>query len=108
MNEHIARLWSFARYTLRLTSAEFGELTPREFQMLADQHEAEALRADRRAALVCMVLANCHRNPDKKPEAFTVADFMPRDPDAPVREQTWEHQKSIFGAIAAAVKQGAN
>lgn len=29
------------------------------------------------AALICSVLANCNRDPDKRPEPWQPADFMP-------------------------------
>lgn len=105
MNEALLRYWSFARQTLRLSEAEFWALTPAEFQLLADDWRSNERAADYRAALVCMVLANCHRNPEKRPEPFTVADFMPGPVEsAPVGEQSWETQKAIFAAFAEAAK----
>lgn len=38
------------------------------------------------AALVCSVLANINRNERKRPQPFTIADFMP-DPDAQTDEE---------------------
>ena len=52
-----------------------------------------------------MVLANCNRNPEKKPEPFTVRDFMPTRGEAVPVEQSWETQKAIFGAFAEAAKR---
>ena len=34
-------------------------------------------RADVRSGLICSVIANVNRDPEKRPEAFSVYDFMP-------------------------------
>lgn len=104
MNDDLARYWSFARQNLRLTDAEFWRLTPREFNALADRWTDDQKSQDRRAATICMVIANCNRDPKHKPQPFEVSDFMPQyGRQAPV-EQSWETQKAIFAAIAASHK----
>lgn len=59
---------------------------------MIDRYNADVERQDLRAALVCAVLANIHR--DSKSRVFTPADFMPsysqRDPSqkaAPEKEE---------------------
>lgn len=105
MNDELFNLWSFGRYALRLTDAEFGALSPRELQALIDRHDEERFREDWRAALICSVLANISRDSSKRPEPFKISDFMPGKPSEPV-EQEWETQKAIFGAFSEAAKQG--
>lgn len=104
MNEDVTRYWAFARQKIGLSDAEFWRLTPREFKALADGWDEDQSAEDRRAATVCMVIANCNRDPAKKPDPFTVDDFMPHGTPKPKREQTWEEQVAIFGAIASAQK----
>lgn len=36
-------------------------------------------RNDARFALLCSVVANCHRDPKTKRQAYRVEDFMPRE-----------------------------
>jgi hypothetical protein len=69
-------LWASGRYDLGLSDAQFWELTLREHIALMGRRRAAETEQDRRAALVAAVIANCHRNPDKRPEPFTEADFM--------------------------------
>jgi hypothetical protein len=71
-------VWSFARHDLGLSDAEFWDLTPRQFGAIAERHSAAYERDLARSALICATLANIHRDPDKKPEPFLPADFMPR------------------------------
>lgn len=109
MNDDVVRYWSFARQNLRLTDAEFWRLTPREFRALADAWDDGEQAKDRRAATVCMVIANVNRDADKKPEPFQISDFMPsRGPAAPVKEQSWEMQKGLFLGLIEAAKQTKN
>ena len=42
------------------------------------QHHKEQERLDRRSALICFVLAEINRDKKKKPQPFTVDDFMPK------------------------------
>lgn len=109
MHDGIAELWSFARQNLRLSDAEFWDYTPREIKWLIDRADDTARDTahadDRRAATICMVLANINRDPERRPSPFTIEDFMPIRGDEPVKEQSWETQKAIFGAIAAVAKK---
>jgi Phage tail assembly chaperone protein, TAC len=65
-------------YDLRLTPAEFWDLTPREFNALWDRHIAAEERHDRRIALICTLYANAHRDEKKRSTAFEITDFMPK------------------------------
>ena len=69
---------------------EFLASSPREldsFTERLDQRRKDSLLG---SALVCSVLANVNRDPEKKPEPFLPADFLPwvkqdkayEDPDA--------------------------
>ena len=82
------RLWSYGIHDLRLTDGQFWSLTPRQFQALSDRHEDAMRRALHPGAMVCSTLANLHRDPKKRPEPFTPADFLPAlqikaDPERP-------------------------
>ena len=60
-------------------------------------------RADLRMAVLASLIANANRDPDKRREPFTPADFMPRfeaEPPAAVEQhQTWQQQKAIMQAL---------
>ncbi len=82
---------------LGMTAAEIAALTLRHFRAYHKVFQAREERADRRAALVACILANIHRDSDKRPEPFSVEDFMPGGqkgpevaeppPDAPYEER---------------------
>lgn len=59
-------------------------------------------RADAAAGIVASVIANVNRDPKKKPDPFTAADFMPRydrkRSDVPP-ESKWQQQKAAFKAL---------
>lgn len=70
-------------------------------------------RADLRAAMICALLANINRDPEKRKEAYTAEEFMPRfgvhpHPDPlPKGEgggQTWEQQKALMMALTGPKK----
>lgn len=65
-------------------------------------------RADLRMAIVAALIANANRDPDKRREPFTPADFMPHfeaeQPAEPERKQTWQQQKAIMQAFTARFK----
>lgn len=69
-----------------------------EFGKLIKRHAAANKLSDQRAALICSVVANCHR--DKKQKAFKVSDFMPKEK----KKQTNEQMLGIVKAIHAAYK----
>lgn len=60
-------------------------------------------RADLRMAVLASLIANANRDPDKKREPFSPADFMLRfeaEPQPqPEQRQTWQQQKAIMQAL---------
>jgi hypothetical protein len=73
-------LWSVARFDLRLDEFCFWSSTLREIHALAERKR----EADRLLflpnAMLCALYANSHRDPARKPRAFSVDDFMPGEP----------------------------
>jgi hypothetical protein len=73
----IEQLCARARGRYGFTVDEFLICSPREFDLLLrDEHDQERERLVP-AALICAVIANSHRDPDRRPEPWTPADFMP-------------------------------
>jgi hypothetical protein len=58
-------------------------MTIKEFNIYCtekiQQNKRENERADRRAALICCVIANLKRDPKRKRTAYKVDDFMPKE-----------------------------
>jgi len=67
-----------AAYTIGLKPSEFWELTPAEWERMARGYLARKEQADYRAALICAVLANIHRDEKKRREPYQPSDFMPK------------------------------
>ena len=63
---------------LGLGLAEFWNLTPAHFMAVWRRFEAREQRLDRRAALIASLLCEINRDSSKKPDPFTIADFMPK------------------------------
>ncbi len=78
-----------------LKPGEFEELTPAEWGCICEAQEIREERVDCRAALICAVLANCHRDPKSRP--LRPADFMPRKR----RQQTPEDMFAMVKALNA-------
>jgi hypothetical protein len=94
---------------LRLDDAAFWRLTPRQFAALSARLYAAERRADSRAALVASVIANVNRDTKRKPQPFTVADFLPPTPEAQRKAkakkkqaQSIEQQAALLQALTAA------
>jgi len=51
-------------------------LTLAQFDALAERYQDSKEWEDHRAALICAVVANCHRG--KKSKAYKPSDFMPK------------------------------
>lgn len=64
-----------------MSDDEFWELTIEQLYALLKRLEFENEVADRRVARICMVMANCHRDPKKR--AFREKDFMPKKAEKP-------------------------
>jgi len=70
-------LWAFGRYALRLTESDFWGLTLAQLNSLTRAYNADQKNKDYRAALICTILANIHRDPKKKVKPFEPEDFFP-------------------------------
>jgi len=85
------------RYDLKLSEIEFWALTPDEFNLLCQRHNQYLERMDGHVALICAVIANCFRDPKKKP--FKVEDFMPKVSKAQTPEEmlnTLKNYQAMF------------
>ena len=64
---------------------------------------------DRRHALLLSLLANCHRDPKRKPSPFTPDEFLLGVAETPERVedggQSVEEQKQLFENLMAGVEQ---
>jgi hypothetical protein len=69
------RLWSVARFDLRLTDAQFFELSPRQFHALTLRRKAEIDHAELLAGIVAACVVNHSMSPPKTPAR--PIDFMP-------------------------------
>lgn len=66
--------------------------------MLHDRRVEEARQSFAPAALICSIIAETKRNPDKRSEPFTPLDFMPR---APSDEQPERKPEDIVARLQA-------
>lgn len=71
---------------------------------LEEVREAEERRIDARFALVCSVLANCHRNAKQRP--YRVEDFMPKHYNRPKTREELEAKIRSFCGAARAIQEG--
>lgn len=55
----------------------FLRTSPREIDGILEQIGERERRMFVPAALICATVCNVNRDPDKRPEPFTVADFLP-------------------------------
>jgi hypothetical protein len=81
-----------------------GRVTSRELTEWMAYERLEPFgewRADLRAALVAMVMANAWRGKDQK--AFTIEDFMLKFDGEPKRDQTVEDQLRMFELLTGAL-----
>jgi hypothetical protein len=73
-----------------------------EWMAYSQVERFDEVRADLRAASICAMLANIHRNPKKRATPFNVSDFLLDFEGTPKRRQTWQEQKMIAQMIVAA------
>ena len=97
-------LWAIAVYDFRLSSEDFWELTPPQFAALARRHDQHQEQSHLGAGIVASTIANCHRDPQSKPEPFTPLDFIPRftaeeEPPKQSGEMTPEQIKQYMMAV---------
>lgn len=64
-------------YDFGLSSDQFWDLTPPQFEALSERHDTRNERDEFYAGLVASVIANVNRDAEKRPEAFQPKDFMP-------------------------------
>ena len=90
-------MWAVGVYDLRLTDGQFWQLTLKEYMKLADRLLADRERQDYRAALVCTVVANAHRDSKQKP--YRPQDFMPKKKRSKTAQEMLEHVKVLHKAL---------
>lgn len=84
-----------AELQARMSSREFSE-----WQAYAQVEPIGALRADLRNAMLMTLIANIYRDPKKRPEPFTPAEFLPfyeaeaEEKRAPEPGQLWAKLKA--------------
>lgn len=66
--------WSTARFSLRLTDQQFGELTPRQYYLLLDRHREAAELNKTLFGVVAAAVANF--GPREIKRHLTPADFV--------------------------------
>ncbi len=90
-------LWAVAVYDFRLSSEDFWNLTPPQFAALSRRHDQHQEQKHFGAGVVASTIANCHRDPQSRPEPFKPQDFMPSyvldDAETPTGEMTAEQIK---------------
>jgi len=62
---------------MRLTDEDFGALSLKSFQLLNDRLDAQREHDFVCAGIVASTVANCHRDPDKRPTPYSPLDFVP-------------------------------
>ena len=60
-------------YDLHLTAAEFSSFTPRHIDAFYKRH----LQGESRRMMLTLWYANVHRDTEKKPDPFSIDDFVP-------------------------------
>ena len=61
-----------------LSEKDFWSLTLAQFNALAERFANEQEALDYRAALICSVIAEVHRDRKKRSKPYTPSDFMPK------------------------------
>lgn len=102
-------------YDFRLSSEDFWELTPPQFAALSRRHDQHQEHRHFGAGIVASTIANCHRDPQSRPEPFTPLDFMPRhfveeaeSTDEMTAEQIRQRMLAAFPKIPEHLMQEAN
>jgi hypothetical protein len=94
-------MWSFGKYTLRLSENEFWGLTLAQFGALVERHAQAEERADLRIGILSSLLANIYRNPKKRSQPFEPQDFMltRQSQKVPTQEQLERKLDGIFNIM---------
>lgn len=90
-------MWSVARTRMGMTRQEFLSSTPKEFDAFCRLLEASDRKQQFNAALICSVLANINRDPQKRSQPFSPQDFMPQAEEIQTDEQQVKMLSIIFG-----------
>lgn len=88
-------LWAFCRYDLGLSEHDIESLSLSEITALIKRYEVHQEVLDARTALICTVIANCHRG---KHRAFKVSDYMPKKPKKQTKAEMFTQLKMIAAA----------
>jgi hypothetical protein len=81
---------------LGLSSSEIDDTTPIELHELIEEYYKAQDQENHRFGMVCSVLANLKRDPDKRPEPFTPASFFGSlSEPAPTEVEPTEEQSSL-------------
>lgn len=91
----IDKLWARARNRYGLSRDEFLSCSPCEFDLLLRDEIGQIRERVYPAALICSVLANLHRDPEKRPDAWQPADFMPGAVVKTEREELLEFAERV-------------
>lgn len=76
-------------------------ITPMELEALIERHRIRERNALVGSALICATLANINRDAAKKPEPFTVEDFLPGDRPQTSEEELAQRRLDEFRIAAA-------
>jgi hypothetical protein len=79
-------------YDFGLTDEQFWNLTAAQFNALSRRFDNDSKRDDFRFANLISILANIHRDQEKRPQPFTALDFMPQYEGDEEEEKTPEIQ----------------
>lgn len=78
----MADLWAIARFDLKLTTKEFGRLTPKLFDLLLKRKEVADKQEWRRAGVIAAAVVNfsmCHPEKMVSPEDFVPGKKEPKE-----------------------------
>lgn len=92
-------LWAMGRSDLGLSAAEFWALTPLQFHYLVERWQERSERDLFRSALICAVVAECHRDRKKRKKPFTPADFMPALKRRERQEDRQQHMQAMRARV---------
>lgn len=111
MADALATLAALARRRLALSRDEFLRISPRELDLLFQQQAEIERERWMPAALICSVLANLHRDPEKRHEPYTIADFLPADASEVRRDDSEvldKDMRDFIDALARGEEPGMN
>lgn len=91
-------MWGIATVDLHLTTEQFWNLCPIEFDALLNRWILQEERADRRTSLLATLLVNINKS--KKGKSAKLQDFMLHDfRGTQPQGQSWQQQLSMLKAL---------